>query len=677
MKRLSLTIELLEDLHIGTGTGVGDIDARQVRDRHGRPVLPASHIKGVLRETALEAHRLQPQAFPRELLDSLFGKSGSDRGSLLLTSGYWQGDTPARPHLWGSTRIGEDGTAHDKTLRVVEYIPAGSRFCVQAELPDAHTQVFGQLLAHTPSLGAQRNRGHGRVRWRIEDAGVAPPELPKAPPTHYPARLRLMLKNLDPICLPLTAHPGNLITTSSYIRGRALRGGVVALCLQAGLEQVADTLLSATLSWGDARPLPQAATECNWTTAEVVPIPRSIGTHKSKAKRLDVPWWVNQPSNETPLGAQGEIEQIAKQLEGKSNRDDEKLKRPKEEEWLFRRTPNEPWLRYRAMRLERLHTRVPRPDEGMPDQALFSTEEIAEHTNFLADLIVSNQAEADALQAALKALSQHWLRLGRGGHPVALVAASWLELPSTSTIPGNHLTLFLESDLILRNRYGNFITQLDARSLADAVGLTDAELETKGNFSDSGPVFGFNAMTGLPRSAQQAVLAGSVVAISGRQEDIARLHAALRARVALGESCEEGFGRFRLEIPQPTSTAQTHAVSTPVSPSPDEQLAEQARDLARELSKSVSPSASQWGDLRARVLAARDGKDLLALFDQVQQASTKLGGKAWDALVKHPQWQKLRRKLESGQMPFANAQQLLDYTVRWVRAFDAAKGGNQ
>jgi hypothetical protein len=333
------------------------------------------------------------------------------------------------------------------------------------------------------------------------------------------------------------------------------------------------------------------------------------------------------------------------------------------------------------MRLERLHTRVPRPDEGMPDQALFSTEEIAEHTIFLADLIVSSQAEADALQAALKALSQHWLRLGRGGHPVALVAACWLGLAPPSAMSGNHLKLFLESDLILRNRYGNFITQLDARSLADAVGLADAELETVRSYSDSATVFGFNAMTGLPRSAQQAVLAGSVVAISGPQEDVSRLHAALRSRLALGESCEEGFGRFRLEIPQPFSTARASAGQTSVFPSMDEHLAAQARHLARELSrsfsKSCSPSASQWGDLRARVLAARDGKDLLALFNQIHQASKKLGGKAWEALVKHPQWEELRRKLESGQMPFANAQRLLDYTVRWVRAVDAAKGGSQ
>jgi CRISPR/Cas system CSM-associated protein Csm3 (group 7 of RAMP superfamily) len=678
MKRLRLTIELLEDLHIGTGTGFGDIDASQVRDRHDHPVLPASHIKGVLRETALEAHRLQPQAFPRELLDTLFGRSGSDRGSLLLTSGYWQGDKPSRPHIWGSTRIGEDGTAHDKTLRFVEYIPAGSRFCVQAELPDTHTQAFRQLLAHTPSLGAQRNRGHGLIRWRVEDAGFDSAELPKALPTHYPARLRLVLKNLDPICLPLTAHPGNLITTSSYIRGRALRGSVVALCLQAGLERVADTLLSPTLSWGDARPLPQAATDCNWITAEVVPIPRSIGTPKSKAKRPDVPWWVSQPSNETSLGAQGEVEQIAKLLEGKTDRDGEKLKRPKEEEWLFRRTPKEPWIRYRAMRLERLHTRVPRPDEGMPDQALFSTEEIAEHTIFLADLIVSSQAEADALQAALKALSQHWLRLGRGGHPVALVAASWLELPSPSAMPGNYLTLFLESDLILRNRYGNFITQLDARSLADAVGLADAELETVRSYSDSAAVFGFNAMTGLPRSAQQAVLAGSVVAISGPQEDVSRLHAALRSRLALGESCEEGFGRFRLEIPQPDTGATASVKSATPSASGEEQLAQEAHELASRL-KAIKPfpSRSQWGELRSRALAARDEQDLEMLFARLEEASAKLGGKDWKGLVSDEKWKALRQEINSGRRSSANAQRLLDYTVRWVRAVDAAKGGSQ
>ena len=38
MSRWTLKIELLEDLHIGTGTGYGDVDAVQVRDRCGWPV---------------------------------------------------------------------------------------------------------------------------------------------------------------------------------------------------------------------------------------------------------------------------------------------------------------------------------------------------------------------------------------------------------------------------------------------------------------------------------------------------------------------------------------------------------------------------------------------------------------------------------------------------------------
>lgn len=675
MKRLNLTVELLEDLHIGTGTGVGDIDARQVRDRYGRPVLPASHIKGVLRETALEASRLQPGAFSREKINTLFGQGGGERGRLLLTSGYWHEKNSSRLLIWGSTRIDENGTAQEKSLRFVEYVPAGSRFALEAEVPEEDETFFRALLAHTPYLGAQRTRGHGRVRWQIEEPPPAPPILPEGLPHHYPAKLRLVLRNDDPLCLPLTAHPGNLITTTTAIRGRALRGSVAALCLDAGLEEAAATLLSPTLSWGDGRPLPASETHLDrWQRWEVVPIPRSIGTPKGKAERADIPWWVSKKGSETPLGAQGEVEQIAKRWAeeqkgaNKTQRDSEKLKRPKEEEWLFRTAPDAPWIRYRVMRLERLHTRPPKPDEGLPEQALFSTEEIAERTLFIADLIVSNQAEAEALTSALTAMRDRWLRLGRGGRPVRLLAAGWSDLPEpTPQSDQGVLYLFLESDLILRNRYGNFATQLDAKLLAEALGLANAQVTTFAAFCDTAPVYGFNAMTGLPRSAQQAILAGSAIAITGN--DLPKLTAALRTKVALGESAEEGFGRFRLEIPQP----ERETIATPRSAVPhtsrEEELAQKGWEYANQLRKiKPLPSRSQWGELRARALAARTPEELHTLFARIDEASAKLGGKSWLGLTQSDEWKRLREEVQS--LPFAEGQKLLDYLVRWVRALD-------
>ena len=138
MKRLTLSIELLEDLHIGTGTGWGDIDALQVRDRRGWPVLPASHIKGLLREAANEWRRLEPSALSREDVEYLFGRPGKGQGRLQLTSAYLCADAPVSPLVWGSTEIDDKGTAAEQSLRFVEYIPAGNRFSMQIALLVAH-----------------------------------------------------------------------------------------------------------------------------------------------------------------------------------------------------------------------------------------------------------------------------------------------------------------------------------------------------------------------------------------------------------------------------------------------------------------------------------------------------------------------------------------------------------
>ncbi len=676
MKHLRLIVELLEDLHIGTGTGVGDIDSLQVRDRHDRPVLPASHLKGVLRETAREAHRRRPQEISREILEGLFGRSGAGRGHLTLTSAYWEDACVPHSLIWGSTRIDEYGTAHEKSLRFVEYVPAGSRFSLAAELPERYLSEFRRLLTHTPYLGAQRNRGHGRVRWRIEESTPQATILPGGIPQRYPARLRLWFQNLDPLCLPRTAHPGNLITTSGFVRGRALRGGVVGLCLDSGREETAAALLSPTLAWGDARPLPASASATDWEDCAVVPIPLSMGTPKGKAPQgEELPWWANEATNEMLLGAAGEVEGVRKKLSEENERSTEKLKRPKGEEWLFRARSDTPWLRYRPVRFERLHTRPPRPEEGLPEQALFSTEEVVEGTHFVADLVVSSESEACALQDALALLSQRWLRLGRGGRPVTLLGTAWPEPTGPAPAAGNPFFLFLESDLILRNRYGNFATRLDAGLLAEAVGLPGAQVQTLVTFSDSVPVYGFNALTGLPRSAQQAILAGSVIAIAG--QDAPLLYEKLCTRWALGESPEEGFGRFRLEIPQPVSGISAPGSFAIPASSRKEELCKEAHGWAKNLIRSGKklPSRSQWGDLRARALAARDQRDLEDLFARLQEAAQKLGGKSWLALAEDKDWQGLRDGLATERLPFADVKTKIDHLVRWIRVLDLPQGG--
>lgn len=669
MKRLTITIELLEDLHIGTGTGWGDIDALQVRDRRGWPVIPASHIKGLLREAANEWLKLDPSALPEDFIPRLFGQQGSGQGQLQLTSATLS--TEQTTLVWGSTQIASTGAAADESLRFVEYIPAGSKFTLQASLPadDEQTEdFFKAIIARCPRLGSGRNRGHGRVRWGLADP-VASAPLSLTSPKRFPSRLRLVMRNLEPICLARTGHPGNLISTEAFIRGRSLRGAVVGACLANGHTEWAQTLLDPMLAWADALPLPANVTaKQSPNHMDVLPIPLSVGTPKATAPSGQLPWWAYK-RDQSLFGARQEIDQITLR---NGQRPPEKLKRPGAGEFLFQATPDAPWQRYKPQILERLHTQVPSKANEFK-QALFSTEEIAEHTLFLADLIVTSAEQASTLIEVLDHLSNQWLRMGRGGHPLVIESASWLPVaeqgPATDANT-NGFTVLLESELIARDHFGNFIDRLDAATLASLAGLPNANLKaTQHSFSEGCDLFGFNASTGLPRLGQRAIKAGSVIHVEG--DDAAKVYAALAGKLALGECPEEGFGRFRLNrLPQPYRASTGQDVQASPTASRNEDLCQQARQWVNRFGNSLSkPSNSQWGELRSRLQAARNHRDIAEAFRTIEQARDKHGGKAWKDFVESNSYKPFLAELtEMTNTSLRDAQELLELFTRWQRA---------
>lgn len=664
MKTWRVEIEALEDLHVGSGMGRGDIDALQVCDRRGWPVLPASHIKGVLRETALEWQANDGKAFEAAVIDRLFGRAGGGQGALKLTSAYLTESLTCK--VWGSTRIDtQTGAAQEDHLRFVEYVPAGARFIGQMSFTgsdEGDEKILSNLLARCTQLGGGRNRGHGRIRWKI-DALPAPSYVKlDGLPSSFPARLRLVLQNIDPLCLARTGHPGNIIATEAYLRGRALRGAFIAALIAQGRTDLAQRLLDTDLLWCDALPLPVATlSDADAVRSEVLPIPLSIGTPKASATQGDAPWWAHNDS-EHILGGRGEIDQITLPL---NERSPEKLKRPGADEFLFRAAPDAPWQRFRPQILQRLHTRVPNHKRNI-EQALFSTEEIAENTLFLADLLVADAQHAKALREALKLLSGGWLSVGRGGRPLVIRNALWLDAKRAPESKGSEFILLCESDLIARDANGNFLDRLDAASTAALAGIPDANIEAVRVFSEGTDLFGFNALTGLPRLAEHAIKAGSVIALRGA--DAQKVRALLAQKNALGELPEEGFGRFRLDalplVQQPKEDRS--AIAEKSVEDPAETLCREARKWVGKFGDTLlEPSASQWGDLRSRIQASRSHDDINGVFEQICAAAKKHGGKAWRGFAEHKNTREFRQSLVK--MDFAQAQILLEYFMRWAR----------
>ena len=186
MARFSVKVEISSYWHAGSGAGRGaDVDALVLKGRDGIPYLPGRTLKGLLREGMAVCEELGHISPGRT--DALFGKpapegrgDGSVPGALIVSGAA----LPEAERLWlaskeghgarealfdrfASTRISEDGTAEDCTLRAIELcIPLTLHAEVEGP-PDAQADLE-KACSFVRGLGSHRSRGLGRCRLSIE-----------------------------------------------------------------------------------------------------------------------------------------------------------------------------------------------------------------------------------------------------------------------------------------------------------------------------------------------------------------------------------------------------------------------------------------------------------------------------------------------------------------------------
>ena len=606
---IQLTVETLEDLHTGAGIGSGDIDALVQRDRHGRPVIRASHFKGLLREAGEDLKTLDQVAKPA--LNDLFGAQGASRGALRMTSLRLRED--CKSLVWGSTKRVDGGRApQEDTLHFVEHVAAGACFEAQLRLPDATFQpLLERLLNRIDRIGGDRNRGSGLVKldWQLDSAARGPQGTAATGTI-----LRLVLRNLEPSCLPATGYPGNLIHSHSFIRGQMLRGALIAWAIHNGRP---DSLaLFEWISVGDALPLPEGVDKVD----TVLPIPLSILTKKPRAANAEIPWWV---------GGSPPAEEFDSLGEERSS--DEKRKRPGAHEYLCRSGNSGPWWRYTPNMRVRLRNAT--PERGSEEKAnLFSLEEIAEDTRFQAELRFADQDTArDFLDAFAPLIGGgDWLAVGRGGSP-AIIESLSAGPERSPRIDADDWTLTLVSDLIVRGERLGFLDHLHIPRLCQLADIPERERWTvEKAVVETEAVHGFNAVTGLHRAPALAIRRGSCWRITGTGS--AELARELAKRPALGERTAEGFGRFLLNAQPIAEIGRPPGKDDTLLPNRNEELLSLARKLAGEI-KNPGPSLSQLQWLRERALAAETFDQIADLLTEIETAPDRRlqGGKAWSA----------------------------------------------
>jgi len=651
-----LEVTVLEDLHAGTGTGAGDVDALVERDRRGRPVIRASHLKGLLREAGEELTLHEPTLAAN--LNRLLGTSGSTRGALELTS--LRTTDEGRTLVWGSTARQVDQRApQDDTLRFVEHVAAGTVFHATLRLADPTlTPLLERLLRRVDRLGGHRNRGAGLVR--VRPTPILSYQQQVIPAAAGP-RLRLILRNLEPLCLPTTGHPGNLIRTHSFIRGQTLRGALMSWLIRSGCSRD-DLKIFDQLSIGDALPFPES-TGTN-TPTEVLPIPLSILTDKPRAATPPLPWWADR--GDTPVTIDS--------LYQKKDETKEKPKRPGEHEYVCRYGKDGDWLRYTPQLSVRLRNATPKRGSNA-DALLFSQEEVAEDTRLVSEVRCPSEHDAAWLLRALAPLLEgtDWITLGRGGAPTCIEAVLPVTPPETKpnatgtkTTPGVEFTddwsLTLQSDLILRGPNLGFLDYLDMETLctiAKVVKSDDQPWKIENAVTETTPIHGFNAVSGLRRAPALAIRRGSCWRVTGVGS--AALAEALSRIEALGERTEEGFGRFVLNAQRMEKLEKPSRIE---KTSPENRL-EVLHALAKELAgqiESKGPSLSQLQWLRERALASRDNQELKKLLEDIQAAhkNKPQGGKAWE-FFPHPELSKGLKECKT----LDEQRQLISLLVQW------------
>lgn len=633
-----LGVMALEDLHTGAGTGHGDIDALLLRNRHGYPVIRASHFEGLLREAGEELVYLQQKAEEKQrtkaALNVLLGAAGGTGSALRMTSLYVTKACKAegvKTLIWGSSarETGKRNPRED-TLRFVEYVAAGTCFQAILRLPPGSDQddqktLLVSLLNHIDRIGGGRNRGSGLVKldWQLccdlsavlkEQSASKQAQLSPlgAQFSHAGARIRLVLRNLEPLCLPTTGHPGNLIRSQSFIRGQTLRGALVAWAFANEYAPIA-----ATVSVGDALPLPG-----NDAVEVVLPMPLAILTEKPKASGTDRPWWAG--------GSAGTVSSDS--LKEEKKYEGEKRKRPGSHEYLCKCNPNDGWSRYTPALNVRLRNQTPKDTKS--DAELFSLEEIAEDTCFQAELQFDSAENAQQFIKVYESLltGHDWLTIGRGGQPVMVESYSLVQSSEQNKAAcKDNWTLTLISDLIVRGPNLGFYDNLSIDILCE---LGDSKIEKQADWQiekavvETETIYGFNAASGRHRAVALALRRGSCWHITGNGSNV--LASALSKHAPLGERTREGFGRFAIDL-QPIAS-----MSKPVheKTQPERSRQEEILCVAEKLSTikhAGTPSASQLQWLRERALAAQNIEDLTALLQEIKEAPEKrqIGGSAW------------------------------------------------
>jgi len=245
MENIQYKITLKSDAELASGFGSKLIDSLLPRDIDNQIIIPASHLKGLMREN-LEA--LTNQFLDEKTVNILFGTEKEDALFHIGNAVTHKNNTLTITR----TALNEFGTAKDTSLRTTEAVSSETEFegkiSIKPNVNDTYIKLLKLALMSIISVGGARNRGAGACYIEIKNETQGPGELLKEImqenwETIQPIKasdevvniksekqvtLKLVFEADDPICVPETPIIGNNVIKSGFtIPASAIQGMIL------------------------------------------------------------------------------------------------------------------------------------------------------------------------------------------------------------------------------------------------------------------------------------------------------------------------------------------------------------------------------------------------------------------------------------------------------------------
>jgi hypothetical protein len=259
MRDWEMRLVLATDAEPATGGGTHRVQGLIPRDAGGRPLIPASHIKGLLRETLEDlGERLE---WPGELLEEILGAGGLDGedgqpARLRLSDLTVEVGQVPETLLVTRTALAQTGTALASSLRTHEAIPRGTGFTGRLHLTGPDDELLREVvtlgLMSIQAVGGRRRRGAGRCRlelvgeerlpselirsiqaslasWRPREADFSASSSGDSLESGAAVWLQLSFVAEGSVCCPEQPVSGNVIRSGPAIPPSAVQGAILTL----------------------------------------------------------------------------------------------------------------------------------------------------------------------------------------------------------------------------------------------------------------------------------------------------------------------------------------------------------------------------------------------------------------------------------------------------------------